>query len=66
MSLLERDIMGGLAKGLSVIETFTAERPRQSISEVSVASGLDRATARRCLLTLAHLAMPTMTGSSSP
>lgn len=55
MPLLERDIMGGLAKGLSVIETFTAERPRQSISEVSVASGLDRATARRCLLTLAHL-----------
>lgn len=55
MPLPERDIMGGLAKGLSVIETFTAERPRQSISEVSVASGLDRATARRCLLTLAHL-----------
>lgn len=47
--------MGGLAKGLSVIETFTAERPRQSISEVSAACGLDRATARRCLLTLAHL-----------
>ncbi|MFE0018694.1 IclR family transcriptional regulator [Mesorhizobium sp. NPDC059054] len=55
MSLAERDIMGGLAKGLSVIETFTAERPRQSISEVSAACGLDRATARRCLLTLAHL-----------
>ncbi|PLP55962.1 IclR family transcriptional regulator [Mesorhizobium loti] len=55
MSLQERDIMGGLAKGLSVIETFTAERPRQSISEVSAACGLDRATARRCLLTLAHL-----------
>lgn len=51
----ERDIMGGLAKGLAVIETFTAERPRQSIAEVSAASGLDRATARRCLLTLAHL-----------
>jgi IclR family pca regulon transcriptional regulator len=50
----ERDIMGGLAKGLAVIETFTAERPRQSIAEVAVASGLDRATARRCLLTLAH------------
>ncbi|HQS09807.1 MAG: IclR family transcriptional regulator [Rhizobiales bacterium 24-66-13] len=47
--------MGGLAKGLSVIETFTAERPRQSIAEVSAASGLDRATARRCLLTLTHL-----------
>ncbi|MFC0010073.1 IclR family transcriptional regulator domain-containing protein [Devosia nitrariae] len=47
--------MGGLAKGLMAIETFTAERPRQSIAEVSAASGLDRATARRCLLTLAHL-----------
>lgn len=46
--------MGGLAKGLAVIETFTAERPRQSIAEVAAASGLDRATARRCLLTLAH------------
>lgn len=46
--------MGGLGKGLMVIETFTAERPRQSIAEVSAASGLDRATARRCLLTLAH------------
>mgnify|MGYP006213564661 CR=1 FL=1 len=47
--------MGGLAKGLAVIETFTADNPRQSIAEVSAASGLDRATARRCLLTLAHL-----------
>ena len=50
-----RDMMGGLAKGLAVIETFTAERPRQSIAEVSATSGLDRATARRCLLTLAEL-----------
>jgi len=50
----ERDIMGGLAKGLAVIETFTPDRPRQSISAVAEASGLDRATARRCLLTLAH------------
>jgi IclR family pca regulon transcriptional regulator len=54
MSIADRDIMGGLAKGLAVIETFSAECPRQSISDVSVASGLDRATARRCLLTLAH------------
>ncbi|MTH77054.1 IclR family transcriptional regulator [Paracoccus aestuariivivens] len=54
MSINERDIMGGLAKGLRVIETFTSERPRQSIIEVAAASGLDRATARRCLLTLAH------------
>lgn len=54
MTISERDIMGGLAKGLQAIETFTAERPRQSIAEVAAASGLDRATARRCLLTLAH------------
>lgn len=46
--------MGGLAKGLAVIETFTAERPRQSIAEAAAACGLDRATTRRCLLTLAH------------
>jgi IclR family transcriptional regulator, pca regulon regulatory protein len=54
MTISERDIMGGLAKGLAVIETFTAERARQSIAEVAASSGLDRATARRCLLTLAH------------
>ncbi|KPQ05573.1 MAG: IclR family transcriptional regulator, pca regulon regulatory protein [Rhodobacteraceae bacterium HLUCCA12] len=46
--------MIGLAKGLAVIETFTAETPRQSITEVARRTGLDRATARRCLLTLAH------------
>ncbi|MBC2834237.1 IclR family transcriptional regulator domain-containing protein [Paragemmobacter straminiformis] len=50
----ERDTMSGLAKGLAVIETFAADRPRQSISQVAEASGLDRATARRCLLTLAQ------------
>ncbi|WP_434622491.1 IclR family transcriptional regulator domain-containing protein [Tabrizicola sp. M-4] len=54
MTITERDIMGGLAKGLAVIETFGADTPRQSISDVAAASGLDRATARRCLLTLAH------------
>lgn len=46
--------MSGLAKGLAVIETFVADRPRQSISQVAEASGLDRATARRCLLTLSQ------------
>jgi IclR family pca regulon transcriptional regulator len=53
--MLQRDIMGGLAKGLLAIETFTADTPRQSVSQVAAASGLDRATARRCLLTLSHL-----------
>ena len=31
--------MGGLAKGLAVIETFNAERPRQSIAEVAASVG---------------------------
>ena len=37
MSISERDTMGGLAKGLRVIETFTAERPRRRA--IAVASG---------------------------
>lgn len=52
--ITERDTMIGLAKGLQVIESFTPDHPRQSIAEVARATGLDRATARRCLLTL-HL-----------
>ena len=48
------DLMGGLAKGLRVIEAFTAETPRLSISQAASVAGLDRATARRCLLTLAE------------
>jgi len=55
MQVKERDIMGGLAKGLRVIEAFTAEHPRLSISEAADISGYDRATTRRCLLTLAEL-----------
>ncbi|MGL3606851.1 IclR family transcriptional regulator domain-containing protein [Rhizobium sp. G187] len=49
----ERDLMGGFAKGLKVIEAFGPERQRLSITEAAEISGLDRATARRCLLTLA-------------
>lgn len=50
-----RDIMGGLAKGLRVIEAFTAEAPRLSISDAAKVTGYDRATTRRCLLTLYEL-----------
>ncbi len=46
------DIIASFAKGLKVITCFGAETPRLSIAEVSAATGLDRATARRCLLTL--------------
>ncbi|MPL80496.1 Pca regulon regulatory protein [bioreactor metagenome] len=46
------DIIGSLAKGLRVLEAFGAEHPRLSIAETADRTGLDRATARRCLLTL--------------
>ncbi len=55
MAVDERDLMGGFAKGLRVIEAFGPERQRLSIAEAAELSGLDRATARRCLLTLAQL-----------
>ncbi|MBE1281682.1 MAG: helix-turn-helix domain-containing protein [Rhodobacteraceae bacterium] len=49
------DFVGSLAKGLRVIEAFQAEQPRLSITDVAQAAELDRATARRCLLTLVEL-----------
>lgn len=39
-------------RGLEVMRTFSAERPRQTLAEVASASGLARATARRFLHTL--------------
>jgi IclR family pca regulon transcriptional regulator len=41
-----------LARGLAVIRSFTAETPRQSLSDVARATGMTRASARRFLLTL--------------
>lgn len=38
-----------------MIEAFSAERPRLSISDAADIAGLDRATTRRCLLTLSEL-----------
>jgi IclR family pca regulon transcriptional regulator len=53
--LNKTDIIASLAKGLRVLEYFSAERPRLTIAEVAEATELDRATARRCLLTLHDL-----------
>jgi IclR family pca regulon transcriptional regulator len=47
--------MGGLAKGLAIIEAFSARRTRMTVSEAAKSSGTSRASARRCLLTLAEL-----------
>lgn len=48
------DIITSLTKGLRVLECFGADTPRLSIAQAADATGLDRATARRCLLTLHH------------
>lgn len=43
------------ARGLEVIRSFSAQSPRQTLSEVALRSGLSRAGARRILLTLQTL-----------
>ena len=51
----ETDFVGGFAKGLKVIEAFSEAQSRLTIADIARSTGLDRATARRCLLTLAEL-----------
>lgn len=46
--------MGGLAKGLAIIEALSS-RGVQSSADAARASGSTRAAARRCLLTLVEL-----------
>ena len=50
-----RDFVQSLARGISVIRSFSADTPRQTLSDVSRHTGLTRATARRLLLTLEDL-----------
>ncbi len=49
------DFIASLAKGLRVLEVFSASHPRCSVADVARETDLDRATARRCLLTLHSL-----------
>jgi IclR family pca regulon transcriptional regulator len=49
------DFVESLARGLDVLQCFSAGRPRMSLSEVAAVSGLARPTARRLLLTLEEL-----------
>lgn len=46
------DYIASLAKGLRVIECFGSDATRLSITDVANQTGLDRSSARRCLLTL--------------
>ncbi len=58
----KKEVMGGLAKGLNIIESFSATQPKLSISDAAIASGTSPAAARRCLLTLQELGFVTYDG----
>lgn len=47
--------MGGLAKGLAVMECFSQINPRLTVSEAAAQTGVTPAAARRCLRTLEEL-----------
>lgn len=49
------DLVAGLRKGLSVIESFNSIRSRLSVTEAARRAQISRAAARRYLLTLAEL-----------
>lgn len=55
------DGMGGLAKGLAIIEAFSS-RDAISIADAARLSGTTRAAARRCLLTLSQLGYVVLDG----
>lgn len=49
------DFVQSLERGIAVIRSFSAEAPRQTLSDVARTTGLTRATCRRLLLTLTEL-----------
>jgi IclR family pca regulon transcriptional regulator len=50
-----KDHMGGLAKGLRLLEAFDAAHARMTATEAARQAALSPASARRCLLTLCEL-----------
>ncbi len=48
------DLIVGLGRGLSVIESFDDEHSRMTIAEVALRTGIPRTAARRHLLSLCH------------
>jgi IclR family pca regulon transcriptional regulator len=49
------DFVAALARGLEVLEAFTADAPSMTLSQVAARTGSSPATARRSLITLEHL-----------
>src|SRR5690554_4570721 len=58
----DRDYVGALALGLEVLQAFDGEHPRMTLSEVAARTEMDRAKARRFLLTLHALGFVKRTG----
>jgi IclR family pca regulon transcriptional regulator len=56
--------MAGLAKGLAILELFGETSPKLTISDAARLTGLNRAVARRCLLTLVDLGYLTHDGKN--
>ncbi|MEY9967979.1 IclR family pca regulon transcriptional regulator [Streptacidiphilus sp. MAP12-16] len=56
------EFVESLARGLTVLAAFGADRPELPLTAVALATGLPRATARRALITLEHLGYVTMHG----
>jgi IclR family pca regulon transcriptional regulator len=52
---VSNEYVQSLERGLAVMQVFSREHPRMTLSEVARLTGLTRATARRVLLTLEHL-----------
>lgn len=57
-----RYFVRSVQRAFDVVKAFGPDRPSASLSEVAEASGLDRATARRLLLTLVDLGYVRQTG----
>jgi len=62
LSASDRDYVGALASGLEVLQAFDEEHPRMTLSEVATLTNMDRAKARRLLLTLHSLGFVKRTG----
>ncbi|MEU9573185.1 IclR family transcriptional regulator C-terminal domain-containing protein [Streptomyces massasporeus] len=59
---LGREFIESLARGLTVLTAFGEGRPELTLTEVSRATGLARATARRALITYEHLGLVAAAG----
>ena len=53
--IAKADLIEGMAKGMAVLEAFDPQRQRLNATLASERAGITRASARRHLLTLAHL-----------